>query len=63
MGRKLGDVCQMVQVPDDAGSVSRSTHKDAVGCGGSQAGHRLCMPIQGLGNKASEDHNKRETLI
>lgn len=49
MGRKLGDACQLVQVPDDAGSVSGSAHNDAEGCGGSQAGHGLRVPIQRLG--------------
>lgn len=63
MGRKLDKGCQLVQVPDDAGSVSGSTHQDTVGCGGGQAGDRLCVPVQRLGNEASKDHNKKRNEL
>lgn len=57
MGRKLGYVRQLVQVPNDAGSVIRSTHDYAVGHRRSKAGHCLRVPIQSLVGKKVTKHN------
>lgn len=63
VGRKLVDVRQLVQVPNDAGSVIRSTHKDAVGHRGSKAGHCLRVPIQSLVGKKQPIHCSSGWLI
>jgi len=64
MGRKLVYICQLVQVPDDAGSVIGSTHKDAVGHRCSKAGHCLSVPIQSLVEKKQlMNHNRVADLL
>lgn len=58
MGRKLVYVRQPVQVPNDAGSVLGSTHKDAVGHRCSKAGHCPSVAIQSLvGKKQPINHS------
>lgn len=63
MGRKLVYERQLVQVPDDAGSVIRSTHKDAVSYRGSKAGHCLSMSIQSLVGKNQPINHSRWWVI
>lgn len=63
MGRKLVYVRQPVQVPNDAGSVIGSTHKDAVGHRCSKAGHCLSVAIQSLAGKKQPINDSRGWLI
>lgn len=63
VGRKLVYARQPVQVPDDARSVIRPTHKDAVAYRCSKAGHCLSVSIQSLVGKNQPINHSRRGLI
>lgn len=48
MSRELGDVAQLLQVPQDAGEVAGAAHDHTVGLGHGQAGHSLRVAVQRL---------------
>lgn len=48
VARQLGDVAQLLQVPQDAGEVAGAAHDDAVHLGHSQARHGVRVTVQRL---------------